>query len=293
MKRTFLLVVTFLTVLVFLSCGQKVNGQTANPASDFEIEENRDGGITIQRYTGQSKDVVIPAKIKGKTVTVISSYSFPPLSSIIIPDGVTYIDQLAFEQGVNSITIGSDVEFIDGTLVTERHDRHDIGAITVYNRNRKQAGTYYADKGADIYNAYNWSYQKPAVQTTANQTGSVPLESGMWLYRPGTEWVLSFTRGRETEIQRGGYERIYAYTFRDGVCHYYVSAYGGIGRAWRGSYTVSGNIIIVKYTKDRTEHQLTFSLSDNSIADGEYTYTWEDVQGIDELLEKYPEIKGN
>ena len=47
-----------------------------NPASDFEYKTNEDGGITITRYIGQNKNVIIPETIQNMPVTQIGLHAF-------------------------------------------------------------------------------------------------------------------------------------------------------------------------------------------------------------------------
>ena len=88
-------------ILCVLLCGGI--GMTAQAAEsktygDFTYEEGKDG-ITITKYTGEAKKVVIPDKINGTEVTSIGDgafYNCNHLTSITIPEGVTSIGQEAF-----------------------------------------------------------------------------------------------------------------------------------------------------------------------------------------------------
>jgi len=105
---------------VFLfSCQKK-----ANPASDFEYTEN-EGKITITRYIGKSKNVVIPGKINNLSVTAIGNKAFlgvdedtdqpknSQLNSVFIPDGVIEIGHLAFfDNNLSGVIIPDTVTFI-------------------------------------------------------------------------------------------------------------------------------------------------------------------------------------
>ena len=68
------------------------------PAEDFGYQTNDDGSISISKYYGSAKEIVIPKKIKGKRVTGIYTLAFydSKLTSVIIPDGVTCIGDGAF-----------------------------------------------------------------------------------------------------------------------------------------------------------------------------------------------------
>ncbi len=95
----------------------------ANPASDFKYEENKDGGITINRYSGESVDVVIPKTIDGKTVTTINSMAFyaTPIEMITMPRGITTIEPQAFWKcgNLKSVTLPPNLEIIESEAFNE------------------------------------------------------------------------------------------------------------------------------------------------------------------------------
>jgi len=66
----------------------------------FDLLQNRSGGITIVRYKGEEKDVVIPEKIGGLPVTIIGNKAFyhKGLSSVAIPETVLAIEPMAFAE---------------------------------------------------------------------------------------------------------------------------------------------------------------------------------------------------
>lgn len=74
----------------------------ASPAEDFETEEN-DSGLTITNYKGKDTEVIIPAEIGGKPVTVIGYNSDRGafanngnITKVVIPEGVTEINAASF-----------------------------------------------------------------------------------------------------------------------------------------------------------------------------------------------------
>ena len=76
--------------------------------SDFEYNENSNGGITLEKYIGNDTDVVIPQTINGKPVTMIGGWCFSrkfDLRSVTIPDSVTIISSCAFSQCTNLETV--------------------------------------------------------------------------------------------------------------------------------------------------------------------------------------------
>ena len=70
---------------------------SANPASDFEYEENDDGGLIIVGCAIESGDVIIPAEIDGLPVTAIGKQAFynNDVASVTIPASVTTIEEMA------------------------------------------------------------------------------------------------------------------------------------------------------------------------------------------------------
>ncbi len=72
------------------------NKSTTNSASDFEYYINDDNTVTITKYIGKSTDVVIPATIEGKPVTIIGnnfSEANKNIVSVVIPEGVISIGE--------------------------------------------------------------------------------------------------------------------------------------------------------------------------------------------------------
>lgn len=73
-----------------------------SPAEDFVTEEN-DSGLTITNYKGKDTEVIIPAEIGGKPVTVIGYNSDRGafenngnITKVVIPEGVIEIDATSF-----------------------------------------------------------------------------------------------------------------------------------------------------------------------------------------------------
>lgn len=85
----------------------------ASPAEDFDTEEN-ESGLTITNYKGKDTEVIIPAEIGGKPVTVIGYNSDRGafanngnITKVVIPEGVTEINAASF-LNCKSLT---DIEF--------------------------------------------------------------------------------------------------------------------------------------------------------------------------------------
>lgn len=89
MKRIiFVLLLIFVTFSIF-----------AQSEDDFEIIQNKNGGITITKYIGTDTLITIPRTISGVRVTEIgdNAFEFKKLTSIVFPDGITRIGKNSFQ----------------------------------------------------------------------------------------------------------------------------------------------------------------------------------------------------
>jgi hypothetical protein len=116
--------------------------------ADFQTAANKDGSVTITKYTGWDADITIPAAIGGKTVTAIGKEAFKncDLTSVVIPDSVKTIGSGAFKGNkLTSVTLGANVGW---------GDEESFGAFAYYSYrcNGRKAGTYRIDA--------NWSLSK-------------------------------------------------------------------------------------------------------------------------------------
>jgi hypothetical protein len=161
------------------AAGSRVLTQAAG--SPFKTKTAEDGsGVEITNYKGNDAKVIIPAKIRGKPVTVIGSgafsrnrlagltikngvkkiegeaFSFNRLTAIAIPKSVTFIGVLAFANNqITGVTIPRSLKWL-GTCafaenpVTEINvcERVNIncafqnGFETAYAKNHAYAGIY-------------------------------------------------------------------------------------------------------------------------------------------------------
>lgn len=94
--------------------------QASEVQGDYEYKDNGNGTATITAYKGGETDVTIPREIDGLTVTNIGESAFEydkfggpvktPLTSITIPEGVTTIENSAFDQNnLTEVTLPSSV----------------------------------------------------------------------------------------------------------------------------------------------------------------------------------------
>ena len=92
-----------------------INLQVRPLESNFETLVNN-GQVTIRRYKGTTKDVVIPSSIGGMPVVAIGDQAFyrMQLTSLIIPNSVTHIGDRAFDGNqLTTITIPNSVTHIE------------------------------------------------------------------------------------------------------------------------------------------------------------------------------------
>ena len=106
-------------ILCVLLCGgggMTAQAEESKTYGDFTYEEAKDG-ITITKYKGDKKKVVIPDKINGTEVISIGNKAFwecTSLTGVTIPEGVTSIGDRAFEHcaSLTSVTIPEGVTSI-------------------------------------------------------------------------------------------------------------------------------------------------------------------------------------
>lgn len=75
-----------------------VPGLVPDTNSDFKVNQNEDGTVTIERYLGQGGNVEIPSQIGGKKVTEIgdTAFQYSGLKSVVIKGEVKRIGASAF-----------------------------------------------------------------------------------------------------------------------------------------------------------------------------------------------------
>jgi len=105
MMKLPVLLLTCVTLLVATTTNADVQG-------DFEYEENEDGTVAVTRYLGSEEEVVIPAALGGKAVTVIESWAFEyceDVARVTIPESVASLSGWAFIgcTSLDSITVNA------------------------------------------------------------------------------------------------------------------------------------------------------------------------------------------
>jgi hypothetical protein len=123
------------TILILFFTGLCVTAFAQNK-SDFEF--NPEGGI-ITGYTGFARDVVIPERIDGVTVTAIGNSVFKDknLNSVSIPDNVKNIGPHAFAGNkLERIVIGNEVDMMTSAFSPEFINKY------LLDEPRRAGGTY-------------------------------------------------------------------------------------------------------------------------------------------------------
>ena len=157
----------FLVATIFVTCIQK-----DDPEQDFRVEPV-DGGksVIITEYVGDKWEVRIPSKIRQLPVTHIgrSAFDNKNLTSVTIPDSVTFIDNYAFfENQLTTLKIPSSVTYI-GNEAFGKNDLLEsisIGAnVRIYLSSgwlgpwRYFAESYSRDPGTYTRNNDKWNLQ--------------------------------------------------------------------------------------------------------------------------------------
>ena len=100
------------TLSLFSGCTPK-----ESPVEDFEYKVHNDSTVSITKYIGTDKDVVIPSKIENLPVAVIdvAAFSKTNIASVVIPDSVVTISERSFSncEQLKTVTFGSCVKYIE------------------------------------------------------------------------------------------------------------------------------------------------------------------------------------
>jgi len=153
-------------VLILLLTGLSVTAFAQNK-TDFEF--NPEGGI-ITGYTGLARDVVIPERIDGVTVTAISNSVFKDknLTSVSIPDNVKNIGPNAFTGNkLEKVVIGNEVDMMTSAFPPDFINKYLV------DEPQRAGGTYtFADDKWD-YNPAGIRYLTEAAQDPSQQAQNV------------------------------------------------------------------------------------------------------------------------
>jgi len=141
----------------------------AQNKSDFEF--NPEGGI-ITGYTGFARDVVIPEKIDGVTVTSIGNSVFKDknLTSVSLPDNVKNIGPNAFTGNkLEKVVIGNEVDMMTSAFPPDFINKYLI------DEPQRAGGTYTFADDTWNYNPAGIRYLTEAAQDTSQQQNLSPI----------------------------------------------------------------------------------------------------------------------
>jgi hypothetical protein len=135
-RLSLILAAVLMLLFIFSACSQN-GGSSATTTTDaptdsnksieavsgeYQFAANSDNTVTITKYTGEGGDIEIPAEIDGKKVTAIGNtlketgafQDCDTLTSVIIPDGVTEIQDNAFRgtTSLKTVTIPASVTLL-------------------------------------------------------------------------------------------------------------------------------------------------------------------------------------
>jgi len=115
-----------ITILLFnLVIGEgKVYALSNN---DWEYLINDDDSITITKYLGNAKTVIVPKSIEGKNVTRIEGNDYSSIKNILFPSTIELIDQSIFYRGlIENIDVDPENNYyksVDGVLFTKNMEK--------------------------------------------------------------------------------------------------------------------------------------------------------------------------
>lgn len=113
------------------------SNESMDIASDeYQLAVSSDNTVTITKYTGEGGDVKIPAEIDGKKVTAIGNtfketgafQDCTTLTSVVIPDGVTEIQDNAFQgcTSLKTVTIPASVTLLRNCAFDNCPNLHSV-----------------------------------------------------------------------------------------------------------------------------------------------------------------------
>ncbi len=120
--KVWFILLFLLAVVLGIAYGGTFNVSAAS-SGDYEYEVLDNDTVEITKYIGNDTEVVIPAEIEEKKVTVIGSHTFSEcgLTSIDIPDSITTIGNSAFYKCSNlkEIVIPDSVKIIEKSAFSD------------------------------------------------------------------------------------------------------------------------------------------------------------------------------
>jgi len=135
---------------------------------DFTVETINEGtAVRITRYNGKSTELKIPPRIGDRPVTEIGERVFMKkgLTSVVIPESVTFIGNMAFaDNKIGSVSIGANVYIADNAF---ENSQYNPFSVAFYNSQGRKAGTY-----GNSWRLIAAAAQQPSAQSARPATGS-------------------------------------------------------------------------------------------------------------------------
>lgn len=95
-------------------------GLSASMVTPFTFLTNADNTLTVARYTGIGGNVTIPIELNGRMVSSVGAFAFAfqqPVTSVVIPDGVTNLGYAAFSGiGITNVVIPNGITSLGTNL---------------------------------------------------------------------------------------------------------------------------------------------------------------------------------
>lgn len=146
----------------------------AQSSSDFTYEEN-DSGITITSYTGDEKEVVVPAAIKDKKVTTIGEYAFMlcnTVEKVSVPSTVKAIASTAFTgtSNLKEVVLASDETKIEKPEITNKAQNSDKKGNTDKNENSDKTTNTSSNTGTTEQSANAGQGAEPSYKVVIDES---------------------------------------------------------------------------------------------------------------------------
>jgi len=103
MKKYRKYIIVFMLLFIYALVAETYSAYATEKNADYKYM-NVKKGVTIKKYIGKSKNVIIPEKIDGKTVVGIEKKAFyenKKINMVKMPDTIKYIDYSAFSKCSN------------------------------------------------------------------------------------------------------------------------------------------------------------------------------------------------
>ena len=169
---------------------EKPGGSETNP--DYFYRTYVDGGVVITGYWGSATDILIPAEIYGDPVVGIGdgAFSYSDITSLVIPEGVTYIEEYAFSgcESLAWVSLPSTME----TIGTAAFNNCTSLELVKYNGTETKAAEIAIGESNDCLLNATWQYADGGEEPEEPE-GPLMTEDGFY-YEVGDDGNVTITR---------------------------------------------------------------------------------------------------